>query len=193
MGTTLGYLRLSETNADLLLRHPRLIHPFLAGEEGPASPPVTGGFWSRLLGGKREAPEPPPVLEPRQEGDEQDADKAWHAIHYLLTGSANQSDFPEGFILDGGTQVGEDIGYGPPRVFKPGEVSRIDALLQPITRETFHARYDGARLDAAKVYPEIWQRDGDEGFEYIWDFFSIMQAFIHDTARKQQCLLLYLG
>jgi len=51
-------------------------------------------------------------------GKSLDIDKAWHSIHFLLTGAAWEAD---GLIF-GGTEIGEDgddWGYGPPRGFRP--------------------------------------------------------------------------
>lgn len=41
-------------------------------------------------------------------------DKAWHGIHYLLTGTAWEGDPPLNFLVTGGREVGtEEIGIGP--------------------------------------------------------------------------------
>ena len=37
-------------------------------------------------------------------------EKAWHGLHFLLTGSAGESCVPLGFLLEGGQEVGEDDG-----------------------------------------------------------------------------------
>jgi hypothetical protein len=46
-------------------------------------------------------------------GDELEVDKAWHGLHFLLTGSAWEGSFPLNFIVAGGQEVGDDLGYGP--------------------------------------------------------------------------------
>src|SRR5687767_14577361 len=51
------------------------------------------------------------------EGLVTDLDKAWHGIHYLLTGTAAEGGKPLDFLVSGGREVGNvDIGYGPARV-----------------------------------------------------------------------------
>src|SRR4051812_48427881 len=58
-----------------------------------------------------------------------DLDKAWGCLHYLLTGTARDGEGPLAFLLKGGTPVGEELGLGPARVFRPLEVAAIaDAL-----------------------------------------------------------------
>ena len=52
-----------------------------------------------------------------------DIDKAWHGIHYLLTGTAWEGAAPLNFLVAGGRPVGDvDVGYGPARAFSGAEV-----------------------------------------------------------------------
>lgn len=191
MGMRLAYCRITPHNADLLLRKPILIHRFIGGDEEELPP--AGGFWKTLFGGKRTTPENALELEPRMDGDEGDVDKAWNAIHYLLTGSAEAGSFPASFILHGGTEVGEeDVGFGPARVFSASEVTMIEDMLQEHTRESLLAHYDGRAMDQAKVYPQIWGRDGESGFEYLWENFTTLQSFVRTTRELNQQLLIYL-
>ena len=47
----------------------------------------------------------------QDEVEEASLDKAWHGIHYLLTGSAWEGELPLGFICQGGSAVGDiDLG-----------------------------------------------------------------------------------
>src|SRR5438067_5491236 len=62
--------------------------------------------------------------------------KAWHAIHYALTGSRLGGNEPLNFLVDEGTTVGEvDVGFGPARVLTGEQVRRIAAALAPISPE----------------------------------------------------------
>ena len=45
-----------------------------------------------------------------------DLDKAWHGVHWLLTGSAEESSGPASDAILGGEPVGEDLGYGPAQI-----------------------------------------------------------------------------
>jgi len=44
-------------------------------------------------------------------------DKAWHGLHYLLCGALEPAPGPLGQAVFGGTEIGEDPGYGPARYF----------------------------------------------------------------------------
>src|SRR5579859_1183536 len=56
--------------------------------------------------------------------------KAWHAIHFVLTGSRLGGSAPLNFLVDEGTPVGAvDVGYGPARVLTSDQVRQLaDAL-----------------------------------------------------------------
>src|SRR5690242_14594616 len=62
-----------------------------------------------------------------------DLDKAWHGIHWLLTGSSEGGEEPLCFLLAGGEQVGDvDVGYGPARALTSSQVALWDAALSQI-------------------------------------------------------------
>jgi hypothetical protein len=87
-----------------------------------------------------------------------DLDKAWHCLHYLLTGSAQGGTPPLDFLLQGGTPVGsEDLGgAGPARVFRTAAVAAIAAALRPIEPAQLLRRFDLKKLEALDVYPGRW-------------------------------------
>jgi hypothetical protein len=83
-----------------------------------------------------------------------DLDKAWHCLHYLLTGSAWEGDEPLNFLVKGGTPVGEeDVGYGPARIFRPLEVAAIADALAPLDPATLMLRFDARKLEQLEIYP----------------------------------------
>src|SRR5688572_8764533 len=47
-----------------------------------------------------------PLSLARAKGVRCDIHKAWHAIHYVLTGSADGGEPPDCYLLDGGTALG---------------------------------------------------------------------------------------
>src|SRR6266849_4634607 len=74
--------------------------------------------------------------------------KAWHAIHFVLTGSRLGGDEPLNFLVAEGTPVGEvDVGYGPARVLTSAQVRAIAAALPPLAPDEVARRVDVARFD----------------------------------------------
>jgi len=87
-----------------------------------------------------------------------DLDKAWHCLHYLLSGSAQAGEGPLAFLLAGGAPVGDvDLGgAGPARVFTASEVAAIAGALAEVTEATLLARLDPKKLEALGIYPGRW-------------------------------------
>jgi len=86
-----------------------------------------------------------------------DLDKAWHALHYLLTGMPRDGEGPLAFLLKGGTPVGdEDLGYGPARVFRPQEVAAIADALASVSQRTLLPRFDLKKFERLEIYPGRW-------------------------------------
>ncbi|GID62118.1 hypothetical protein J3R03_003251 [Actinoplanes couchii] len=64
-----------------------------------------------------------------------DLDKSWHGIHYALTGTAWQVGLGAGAAVLGGAEIGEDNGYGPPRLISAEQVQSIAAGLRQLDVE----------------------------------------------------------
>lgn len=123
-----------------------------------------------------------------------DVDKAWHGIHFLLTGTAEEGGGALGFIVAGGTPIGdEDVGYGPARGFAAAEVARIASALTPVTAEALAARYDARALAAAEVYPDAWLQDGDEARDYLVGHFEQLKSFLLGAAEQREALIVFLS
>src|SRR5438093_6086389 len=91
-----------------------------------------------------------------------DLDKAWHGIHYLLTGTAWEGRPPLNALVLGGKRLpdpDEEWGYGPPRLLPPGDVAALSRALESVSDDDLAARFDPADMSAKEIYPEIWSRD----------------------------------
>jgi hypothetical protein len=135
------------------------------------------------------------------EGDEAhadlDVDKAWHGIHYLLTGTAwEEGERPLGFIVRGGREVGDvDVGYGPARAFPSAEVREIASALRPLTREVVARRFDPKAMTRLDIYPSIWDRPGeeDDALEYLLSYYDSLRNFIEGAVDQGEGLLVYMN
>jgi hypothetical protein len=119
--------------------------------------------------------------------------KAWHAIHFVLTGSRLGGDEPLNFLVSEGTAVGEvDVGYGPARALNSEQVRQIAAALAPIEPEVIAGRIDVKTLDQQAIYPGNWQRNG-YGVEYVVSNYREMRDFIARAAERGDGLILYIN
>ena len=127
------------------------------------------------------------------EVETEDLDKAWHGIHYLLTGSAWEGEAPLDFICQGGRAVGDiDTGYGPARALDAAEVKAIAAALADVDAARLAERFDPAAMEAQDIYPNIWD-EGDDALAYCQQAYASMQAFIARTAQRGYGLVICMG
>ena len=171
MGMILGLQRIDDAEAERLLAEPESIEALLHPDDDADFDPAT---WT------------PP-------DNQTDLDKAWHGLHYLLTGSSWEGEPPFDFLLNGGEEIGEvDVGYGPARAIRAGDVQRIAAALAPLDEDTLRGRFDAAAMTALEIYPATWDR-GDAGdLDYLLSYFDTLKAFVCEAAERRQALVLSL-
>jgi hypothetical protein len=105
-------------------------------------------------------------------------EKAWHGLHYLLTGSAEEADPPLGFILQGGEEFGVDFGYGPARLFRAEEVNHLHIALEAVSDDVLWSRFDPAEMTAAGVYPGVWDEPAADLREEYTHYFRELKGLI---------------
>lgn len=108
-------------------------------------------------------------------------EKAWHGLHYLLCGSAEPAPGPLGQAVFGGTEIGEDMGYGPARCFTARETSEIAEALQATGLETILiGRFNPNAMEQLGVYPGGWHAEGPDwlidAFQKLRDFYASASA-----------------
>lgn len=118
--------------------------------------------------------------------DVTDVDKAWHAIHFLLNGDASKGKAPLNFLMHGGQEIDGDMGYGPARAFSAAEASAVATALEGVSSDELRKRYEPAALEAARIYPTIWIRDGDEGFDYVKSNYVRLCQFMRETCTQDK-------
>lgn len=128
-----------------------------------------------------------------------DVDKAWHCLHFLLTGTADGGEPPLNFILTGGEAVGdEDVGYGPARVLLAAEVAKIAKALESIDVRWLAARFDAAAMDRLEIYPEggRWSDvdpGSEESFGYYLAGFESIKALVRRGQSEGLGMLVWLS
>jgi hypothetical protein len=172
MGMYLSVASLSEATINRLHDDPPLVWQIIAPDDPEAVARARGapkgpGLLSRLFGRGRAAPaEPAPaptLVLAEGEGEMLELDKAWHGIHYLLTGTAWEGDPPLNFLLVGGREVGdEEIGYSVPRTLTPAESRDVAVALAALSDDQLRARFAPDDMMRLEIYPEIWDRNPAE-------------------------------
>lgn len=123
-----------------------------------------------------------------------DLDKAWHGIHYLLTGLAEGGPEPQSLAVFGGEEFGPEVGYGPARFLSADQVRRVAESLSGLTREALALRFNAKDMEAKPIYPDvIWVRDGQEALDYVLDNYQQLQVFYRDAAARGDAVIQWLS
>jgi Domain of unknown function (DUF1877) len=187
-----NFRSLSDDDLRALLENPARVEQLLYGDDLFAG---TNGEVVSLFGDPTsQPPSEPDEWEQDGDADEIDVDKAWHGIHFLLTGTAWEGIFPLNFIVSGGKEVGDvDVGYGPARALTSEDVRRLDAALEPLTSEELERRFDPKQMSKLQIYPEIWADEDDDSLEYLIEYYTELRAFVRRAAERGDALLVYLN
>jgi hypothetical protein len=172
--------------ADMLERLPPEVRQQLRrqlglGENGLSNRGVGNAVLLQLAqreAARRRAPPAPGVP-----GHSVSLDKAWHGLHYLLSGALEPA-CPLGQAVFGGTEIGEDGGYGPARYFSPAQVAEIaDALQSPGLERELHARFDAAVMTELGIYPGTWETDDHD---WLIEAFQTLRGFYAAAREAEQ-------
>ncbi|HEX5280505.1 MAG TPA: YfbM family protein [Micropepsaceae bacterium] len=114
-------------------------------------------------------------------------EKAWHGLHYLLSGSAEPVPGAVGQAVFGGTEIGDDLGYGPARCFTVAETSDIAQALQaPGLENVLRKRFDANAMQQLGIYPGgVW----DEGPDWLIDAFRTLRDFYAGASAAGQAVV----
>jgi hypothetical protein len=141
------------------------------------------------------------VLYPSEEGDTVvsddvhfDLDKAWHGIHFMLTGDVWGGELPLGFLLLGQPIGDIDVGYGPARAFDSNEVRAIADALLPISPSVLRSRFEPRALGWAEVYPnQPGAAPGPHDCESLIGHYEALRTFVIETADLGAGLIVYVN
>jgi hypothetical protein len=131
----------------------------------------------------------------RLEGGDEDAvldiDKSWQGIHFLLTGEQYKGAEPHSLPVLGGTEIGEELAYGPARYLEPAQVEAAARLLGDVTLEQLRQRYNPKSLELARIYPNgFWMKERDQAFEYLAHWYEHLRRFYAEAATRGDAMLL---
>jgi hypothetical protein len=78
-------------------------------------------------------------------------EKSWHVLHYLFTGSIDDSSAPGSTLLTG-EPLGEDLGYGPARLHDVRETRDFGHFLETLDLARLQARMNIREMTRLGVY-----------------------------------------
>ena len=122
-----------------------------------------------------------------------DIDKAWQGIHFLLTGEPYSNESFLAKAIFGGTEVGDDVGFGSARYLTPEEVNQVAVALRDVSTEDLAERYIPRAFEEANIYPAgIWESEGSVALDYLLSNYESMAAFYELVAARGDAILLFI-
>jgi hypothetical protein len=126
------------------------------------------------------------------EGVRASVDRAWHGIHYLLTGTAWEGNPPLDFLVNGGRFVGAtDERHGPLRAFTASETKAILDIFATFSTYEMRKRYNPRDMAAKEVYPGIWSHE-EESLSYLIEHVERLRGFLRQAVEAQMGMLIFL-
>ncbi len=120
-------------------------------------------------------------------------DKAWHGLHWLLTGKAWGGAAPLGLAILGGQPIGPEMDYGPARFLTPAQAGIVAAALAAVTPDDLARHFDPAAMDAQNIYPTAWAIEGDAGLGFLRPYFDRLARFYADAAARGDGVLQWIA
>jgi hypothetical protein len=119
-------------------------------------------------------------------------EKAWHGLHYLLTGEVWEGSGPLAFLLAGGEQLGDDDEM-PVRWFTPEETAEIHRALSAVSDKQLWSRFDPEAMEEQQIYPGIWDEDEADLKEEYLGYFHELKAVVAEAVKANQGLVVSIG
>jgi hypothetical protein len=115
-------------------------------------------------------------------------DKAWHGVHYLMCGKAEPGTDLASQAIMGGTDIGDDLGYGPARYFDANKVAALaKELSRPNLEAEMMARWDPDQMANLGIYPG--QFDSTDDRQWLMDAFRNLRKFYVDASAGNLCVV----
>lgn len=120
-----------------------------------------------------------------------DIGKAWHGLHFLLTGSSDINDVlpPFGNVVMGGTDTQWESPYGMVRYLTPQEVKNCAQALEQMNETQLRRCYRPMAFRAADIYPngKTW---GENDIDYLIIMVDRVRTFFSEAAKAGEVVLI---
>jgi hypothetical protein len=120
-------------------------------------------------------------------------DKAWQAIHFLLTGQIDGGNPPLAWAILGGLELADRKNYtagSPLRILSPDQVREVAQALSGISAAQLLSRATITEMASKKTYAVSVDEDPER--EYLRTHYEELQQFYADAAQRGNGMLLLL-
>lgn len=121
-------------------------------------------------------------------------EKAWHGLHFLMTGTAWEGKGPLGFLVTGGELLEDlDAGYGPPRLFSAKQVVEIVDAMKQLDHDQLWSRFDAQAMENEGIYPGVWDEPKEELREEYTMHFDSLENLLQSAMASKHGILVTLS
>ncbi|QDX26268.1 DUF1877 family protein [Sphingomonas suaedae] len=121
-----------------------------------------------------------------------DFDKAWHALHFMLTGDAGKTGHPLSVLVATDEElIGTDEnGFGGYWQFDPARVSAFADALAAVSDDELAQRYDPATMVREYVYlADVFEEEGEEALPYVMQGVPALRRFADEAVRDNNYVI----
>jgi hypothetical protein len=130
-------------------------------------------------------------IKPDDLDEPQSLGKGWHGAHFLLARTTYEPAPPPGDAVLGGTEIGQDLGYGPLRVMTAAEASRTAQALIQLDLPALARNTSTTDLDNAQIYPGGWPTH--DSLQWLVDCLKDLTAYYQAAAARERAMLLFIS
>jgi hypothetical protein len=125
-------------------------------------------------------------------------EKSWHMLHYLFTGHLHPSSAPGDALLTG-QDLGEDMGYGPPRLHNEAATRAFADFLSGLDLARLEARVNYQQMLSLGIYSMPGGgRESDGEYETalrgeVAHYFPLLRDYVARMSDKNYGILIWLS
>lgn len=121
-------------------------------------------------------------------------DKAWHAIHFTLTGCpfGGEDDNIFSKLVMSGNVFMEIDGEPPAMLITANDVKKLSEAMDSLEEQQFREKFNISEMLENNIYPVMDDENEEEFFDYVWANLIELKKFIEEAANERQAVIFYI-
>ncbi|MCI9976010.1 YfbM family protein [Clostridioides difficile] len=121
-------------------------------------------------------------------------DKAWHAIHFTLTGCpfGGEDDNIFSKLVMSGNVFMEIDGEPPAMLITADDVKKLSEAMDSLEEQQFREKFNISEMLENNIYPVMDDENEEEFFDYVWANLIELKKFIEEAANERQAVIFYI-
>lgn len=121
-------------------------------------------------------------------------DKAWHAIHFTLTGCpfGGEDDNIFSKLVMSGNVFMEIDGEPPAMLITADDVKKLSEAMDSLEEQKFREKFNISEMLENNIYPVMDDENEEEFFDYVWANLIELKKFIEEAANERQTVIFYI-